>query len=276
MFIMSDTTYQLPALNDYIEISKQQIEQFRNNGYTMIKNILSRDEVVAYRKVILNAAEKYNTEKRRLEDRDTYGKAFLQIMNLWVVDEQVKKFTLARRFAKIAAGLLGVHNVRIYHDQALFKEPGGGPTPWHQDQYYWPVDTNNTITMWMPLVDIDETMGMLTFAAGSHKKGYVFDNEISDESEEAFDTYIKANSLPVEHPPFMHAGDATFHYGYTMHKAPGNYSNRLREVMTVIYVADGAKITEPKHKWQVNDHKTWLQSLPVGSLVSSGLNPVVL
>ena len=71
---------------------------------------------------------------------------------------------------------MGVENVRIYHDQALFKEPGGGPTPWHQDQYYWPIDNNNTITMWMPLVDIDVDMGMLTFCFGrSFDKGSIFD-----------------------------------------------------------------------------------------------------
>jgi hypothetical protein len=79
--------------------------------------------VAAYREVINDAAYKYNTEKRKLEDRDTYGKAFLQTMNLWDVDEDVKKFTLAKRFAKIAADLLGVEKVRIYHDQALYKEP---------------------------------------------------------------------------------------------------------------------------------------------------------
>ena len=88
----------------------------------------------AYRPVILDAADRYNTEKRKMEDRDTYGKAFLQIMNLWEVDEAVRKFTLAKRLAQIAADLMGVKNVRLYHDQALFKEAGGGHTPWHQDQ----------------------------------------------------------------------------------------------------------------------------------------------
>src|SRR5436189_133361 len=83
---------------------------------------------------------------------------FLQVMNLWEVDESVKKFTLAKRFAKIAADLLGVENVRLYHDQALYKEPGGGFTPWHQDQYYWPLSTTNTVTMWMPLIDITEDL----------------------------------------------------------------------------------------------------------------------
>ena len=37
-------------------------------------------------------------------------------------------------------------SVRLYHDQALFKEAGGGITPWHQDQHYWPLDTDRTIT----------------------------------------------------------------------------------------------------------------------------------
>ncbi len=175
---------------------------FRQNGHILTGNVLNAGEVAAYRDVIVDAANTYNTEKRSMEERDTYGKAFLQIMNLWRVDERVKKFVLARRFAKMAADLLGVPNVRIYHDQALFKEPGGGPTPWHQDQYYWPIDTHNTITMWMPLVDIDVDMGMLTFASGSHKNGVVFDYEISDESEDAFNKYVDDHRFP--HYPRIH------------------------------------------------------------------------
>jgi ectoine hydroxylase-related dioxygenase (phytanoyl-CoA dioxygenase family) len=266
----------VPKLDDYKEISTEQIEEFREKGHTLTRNILDPDEVAAYRKVITEAVEKYNTEKRKLEERDTYGKAFLQIMNLWRNDELVKEFVLSKRLAKIAADLLGVENVRIYHDQALFKEPGGGPTPWHQDQYYWPIDTHNTITMWMPLVDINVEMGMLTFASGSHKAGYCFDSEISDESEAEYSAYIKEKGFPVTRAQSMKAGDATWHYGYTIHSAPGNNSDLLRAVMTIIYVADGARVTEPKHKWQINDHKTWLMSKPVGEIIDSELNPVVL
>ena len=115
------TTFQLPALDAIKTIDETQIQEFRKNGHTLIRNVLSSDEVSAYREAINAAAYRFNTEKRALEDRDTYGKAFLQIMNLWEVDEDVKKFTLSKRFAKIAADLLGVENVRIYHDQALYK-----------------------------------------------------------------------------------------------------------------------------------------------------------
>lgn len=267
---------ELPPLNEYKQISRQEIEYFRENGHVLISDILNNQEVREYAPVIESAASKYNTEKRKLEDRDTYGKAFLQIMNLWRHDEKVKRFVLAKRFAKIAADLLGVPNVRIYHDQALFKEAGGGHTPWHQDQHYWPVDTNSTITMWMPLVNITEEMGMLTFASGSHKNGLVFDIAISDTSEKQFDLYIKKHRYPIIRPSFMKAGDATWHYGTTIHSAAANESDKVRKVMTIIYVADGAKIIQPQNKEQENDRQSWLMNAPVGTLVSSEMNPLTL
>ncbi len=274
--IMLDTNVTLPVLDGNISVSEEQIKEFRQKGHTLTLGIISSEELAPYRQAILQAAEKFNTEKRKMEDRDTYGKAFLQIMNLWVRDDDVKKFVLAKRFGKIAADLLGVDNVRIYHDQALFKEAGGGPTPWHQDQYYWPIDTKNTVTMWMPLVDINIEMGMLTFATGSYHSGFALNKEISDESEQEFDDIVEQRKYPVSLAKEMKAGDATWHYGFTIHKAPGNNSGKLREVMTIIYVADGAKITPPQNEWQENDHKTWLLSKDVGSLVDSELNPRVL
>lgn len=269
-------TENLPPLNNFIDTPQANIDEFQEKGHTLVKGVLSPEEIAAYRPVIVGAADRYNTEKRKLEDRDTYGKAFLQIMNLWQVDQDVRKFVLAKRMAKIAADLMGVRNVRIYHDQALFKEPGGGPTPWHQDQYYWPIDTFNTITMWMPLVDIDEDMGMLTFASCSYTKGSIFNYEISDESEQAYADYVKEHEFPISRANTMKAGDATWHRGYTMHHANGNNSGKMREVMTIIYVADGARITPYQNNWQKNDHEKWLMGVPIGSEIDSELNPKVL
>jgi len=264
------------TLNPTYKVTPEQVNEFQSNGHILLRNILSKEEMAAYRPVINEAAYKYNTEKRKMEDRDTYGKAFLQIMNLWESDESMRHFTLAKRFSNIAAALLGVEKVRLYHDQALYKEPGGGPTPWHQDQYYWPIDIMQTITMWMPLIDITENLGMLTFASGSHKNGIVNDLPISDESEALLEKYVKENGFPVSRPSFMNAGDATFHYGYTMHSAPGNTSaDIMREVMTIIYFADGAIVREPKNSFQENDRERWLCGLEPGSVAASPINPVV-
>jgi ectoine hydroxylase-related dioxygenase (phytanoyl-CoA dioxygenase family) len=266
----------LLLLDDYKKLPDESVREFREKGHTLIQNVLSSEEIEAYRPVIVGAADRFNTEKRKLEDRDTYGKAFLQIMNLWQVDADVKKFVFAKRLAKIAADLMGVENVRLYHDQALFKEAGGGPTPWHQDQYYWPIDTNNTVTMWMPLVDIDVDMGMLTFASNSYTNGSIFNHEISDESESAYDDYVNDKNFPISRAKTMNAGDATWHRGFTIHNAPGNNSDKMREVMTVIYMADGAKVTPYKNEWQKNDHHKWLMGKPIGEVIDSELNPKLL
>ncbi|SHM99328.1 phytanoyl-CoA dioxygenase family protein [Mucilaginibacter sp. OK098] len=266
----------LPSLDDFIKTPQGNIDEFQEKGHTLFKGVLTADEIDIYRPVIVNAADKYNTEKRKLEDRDTYGKAFLQIMNLWQSDEDARRFVLGKRMAKIAADLMGVRNVRLYHDQALFKEPGGGPTPWHQDQYYWPIDTFNTITMWMPLVDIDVDMGMLTFASCSYTKGSIFNFEISDESESAYADYVNENEFQISRAKTMKAGDATWHRGFTMHHANGNNSDKMREVMTVIYVADGARVTPYKNSWQKNDHEKWLMGVPIGEEINSKLNPKLL
>ena len=269
-------TVQLPSLDAPITIDQAQRDAFQKNGHTIVRNVLNADEVAAYREVINAAAYKYNTETRAMHERDTYGKAFLQVMNLWEVDEAVKRFTLAKRFGKIAADLLGVEHVRLYHDQALYKEPGGGFTPWHQDQYYWPLDTTNTITMWMPLIDINIELGMLTFASGSHTSGFVENVAISDESDQKLQQHIKERGFPVSRPDSMSAGDASWHYGWTLHSAPGNLSpNVTREVMTIIYFADGAHVTEPKNEHQEADRKRWLGALAPGKLAASELNPLV-
>lgn len=266
---------ELPELTQNYLVTKEQKADYQANGHVLLKNVLTHDETTRYRDVIVEAANRFNNETRKMEDRDTYGKAFLQIMNLWEVDEEVRKFTLAKRFGKIAADLMGVEKVRIYHDQALFKEAGGGHTPWHQDQYYWPLETKNTITMWMPLMDISVDMGMLTFASGSQGLGFMGNLEISDKSEEVLGNIVKEKGYSVTRAELMQAGDATFHAGWTLHTAPGNHSDKTREVMTIIFVEDNAMITEPKNKNQEADRLRWFKGLPVGSVAASEINPIV-
>ncbi len=272
---MSETS-SLPTLSSDYPLTPNHIQEFRTSGVTLVRGLASPDEIAAYRPAINKAVADLNTEKRALKDRDTYGMAFLQTMNLWTKDEVVKQFSFARRFAKVAAELMGVSGVRMYHDQALYKEPGGGPTPWHQDQNYWPLDTDKTVTMWMPLLDIAPEVGTLSFARGSHREGFLGNIPISDKSEEIFKDFVRERGYEVFSYGAMNAGDATFHTGWTLHAAPGNPSTTfLREVMTVIYVAEDARISEADSKERQADLKMWLPGQTPGDVVGSPLNPVL-
>ncbi|MEH0152594.1 phytanoyl-CoA dioxygenase family protein [Limibacter armeniacum] len=270
-----DNTETRSILDTPFFLSTETVEQFHENGWVKLDNIMGQDDLQPYRKAIQAEVSQRQKDFKPLQERDTYGKAFLQIMNLWRSNEVIRQFVMAKRFAGIAAKLLGVEKVRIYHDQALFKEAGGGPTPWHQDQYYWPLDTDKTLTMWMPLVDLNESMGILQFASGSHRHENKEQIAISDQSNHYFDELVHHNAYSISDLKSICAGDATFHYGWTMHYAPGNIGNRMREVMTVIYFADGAKVTQPDHVHKETDLRQWLPGCQAGDLAASPINPVV-
>jgi ectoine hydroxylase-related dioxygenase (phytanoyl-CoA dioxygenase family) len=265
----------LPDLNSDYPLTRDSIERYRRDGHVLLRGVCSPEEVASYREVITDAAYRFNTQTLPLEERGTYGKAFLQISNLWERDEAVRKYVLARRFARIAAQLMGVDGIRLYHDQALYKEAGGGHTPWHQDQFYWPLDTDNTVTMWMPLVDVSVEMGALTFASGSHKTGFLGHMAISDESHSTWDALIRERGYTV-HNEAMRAGDATFHSGWTLHSAPGNSSDTAREVMTVIYFPDGTFTMNPPdnpNRWA--DLQAFFPGVKPGEPAVSELNPLL-
>ncbi len=272
---LSTSVRDLPPLEDRSLVTPEMAEAYSRNGHILVRGVATGEEIAAFRPVLRGAALKFNRETRPLEERDVFGRAFLQVMNLWTVDEGARRFTFARRFARVAAELMGVEAVRLYHDQALFKEPGGGPTPFHQDQHYWPLDTDKTITMWMPLVPVTEAVGSMTFVTGSHRLGGLGDLPISDESEETFRAYIVARGLETVTHGAMNPGDATFHSGWTIHGAPGNPTGSVREIMTVIYMAADTRVTEPDNPNRVDDLATWLPGCAPGDLAASPLNPVL-
>ena len=117
---------------------------------------------------------------------------------------------------------------------------------------------------------------MLTFASGSHREGFVGNLAISDESEAKLNELIKEKGYLVSQPQTMNAGDASFHYGWTLHSAPGNSSPVTREVITIIYFADGAIVTEPQNQHQENDRQRWLRGIEPGMPADSDLNPLIL
>jgi ectoine hydroxylase-related dioxygenase (phytanoyl-CoA dioxygenase family) len=255
-------------------VSREQIAQFSRDGFIKLKNVLSSELVEAFGAEITNQVIKLNKQDLPLEQRGTYGKAFLQIANLWTKSEIVKRFAFSKRLARIAAELMQVRGVRMYHDQALYKEPGGGITPWHADQFYWPVDTNNTVTAWIPLQATPIDLGPLAFSATSHHVKLGRDLPISDESEQKISKQLLERGLPLIEEPFD-LGEVSYHLGWTFHRAGPNRSDRPRKVMTIIYIEDGCRIIEPKYKAHEADLAAWFPGQKPGEVASSQLNPVL-
>ena len=244
------------------------------DGYVRLPQLLSPATVAHFEPTITELLIDLNTMRIPMAERDTYNRAFLQVMNLWRHAETVKQLVHSRRLAEVAARLLGVDGVRLYHDQALYKEPGGGITPWHADQYYWPFVSDRTITVWIPLQDTPLELGALEFARGSNRFEFGRNLPISDTSEQELQRELGTQGFTVDQAPYA-LGDASFHLGWTFHRAGTNTSAVARRVMTIIYVDADIIVSEPTNDNQREDLALCMPGAVIGSIPDTEFNPVL-
>lgn len=262
------------VLDEPFLLSTEQINFFRQNGFVKLKNVLSPEAIAYLNATISDEVQRLNTQHLPLEERDTYGKAFLQIMNIWTKSEPVKEIVFSKRLAKIAAGLLGVSGVRLYHDQALYKEPHGGITPWHADQYYWPLANDATVTVWIPLQETPLEMGPLEFSSQSFKLTAGRDKEIGDESQQMLNETLDKEGFKHVIEPFE-IGEVSFHRGWLFHRAGANNTDKMRGVMTMIYMDKDMILKQPENKNQLVDWETWCPGAQIGKQIDTPINPVL-
>jgi ectoine hydroxylase-related dioxygenase (phytanoyl-CoA dioxygenase family) len=255
-------------------LSQDQIDFYVKYQYIKLKQVFDVDTLQFFNEHISAQVDKMNQVTTALEDRTTYGKAFLQLFNLWTENELVKSLVFSKRIAKIAADLMQVDGVRLYHDQALFKEAGGGITPWHADQYYWPLSSDKTVTAWIPLQATPLEMGPLEFSAGSHAIVEGRELEIGDQSEEVLQKKLRVTDFQHIIEPFD-VGEVSFHSGWVFHRAGANRTNEMRKVMTIIYMDRDMVLKNPDNINQQNDWETWCPGAKIGEIINTPLNPIL-
>jgi ectoine hydroxylase-related dioxygenase (phytanoyl-CoA dioxygenase family) len=269
-----------PQLQSEYSLQPEQIAAFRRDGYIVLRGVVTRDEMAAYRPIILDAVrEKLRAEGRDtsnpVDERDTVGKAFLQVLHLWENYAPMRAFSLSKRLAKVAAQLLEAPAVRFYHDQVLFKEAGGGHTPWHQDGYYIPLGTDRVLTMWIPLVDVTPEMGTMNYVPGSHRKGGLPDVPTSDASEAQYRELIVGSNWQTVSTGAMQAGDVAVHNRWTLHNAGPNATNCTREATVLLYYPDGTRLIAQNSPIVEDAGRHHLGGRSAGEVADSEINPIV-
>lgn len=263
-----------PAITTDYSVDAQTRASFERNGFVKLRQVVDPEVLLGWAPVISDTVVELNTQHLPLAERDSYGKAFLQVSNIWEHSAEVARFVFSADLARIAAELLNVGSVRLYHDQALYKEAAGGITPWHADQYYWPFASDRCVTVWVPLQDTPEEMGPLCFAAGSQGFSSGRDLPISDASENQLQAALDAQDFAVDRSSYA-LGDLSFHLGWTFHRAGVNSSTSPRRVMTMIYMDAEMVVAPPTNDNQVTDLGQWLPGCAPGDVAASRLNPIL-
>lgn len=262
------------TLNAPYFLTPDQIGFYQKYKFIKLKDVLDIETLEYFNRVISQQVNEMNREQTALEERSTYGKAFLQLFNLWRENALIKELVFSKRLAKIATDLMQIDGVRLYHDQALFKEAGGGITPWHADQYYWPLNSDKTVTAWIPLQATPLEMGPLEFSAGSHEIVEGRELEIGDESEVMIQKRLRVTDYKHIIEPFD-IGEVSFHSGWIFHRAGANITNEMRKVMTIIYMDKDMILKNPDNKNQENDWKTWCPGAKIGEIIQTPLNEII-
>ncbi|XOV86825.1 MAG: phytanoyl-CoA dioxygenase family protein [Pseudomonadota bacterium] len=216
------------------------VARFQQDGYVVIPDLLTADELDHYEAEVTAAvSSRKQFDRRSLAEKSTYEQSFIQCMNLWEDFPGVRPLTFHPRIAEAAALLLGVPRVRLWHDQALFKEPGGRVTDPHQDLPYWAMAETDALTAWIPLGGATRENGCLGYVPGSHRLGIRQLVDIFRGSEQ--ELAEQAEALLVADPVFVEVprGAVAFHHGLTAHQAMPNTTARTRAVHTMIFFRDG-------------------------------------
>ena len=226
------------------DLTQDQIDFYRQNGFVVLHDFLTPEELETWRQAVDGAVRQrgkqkmFNQEVDEDQEESYYDYVFVQRINLWQDSLDVRRLILDPRLGKMASDLAGVEGVRIWHDQALIKQPWANPTGWHLDNPYWSYSSRETLSLWVALDDATLQNGCLYFLPGSHKTA-TFDNVgIGENIGDIFRVYPQWKNIMAA-PAEMKAGSASFHNGLIAHGAGANMTPGWRRAMTCGFMPDG-------------------------------------
>lgn len=260
-------------LDGHRALTRKETRCFKENGFVKLSDVLTTETLEFYARLISDQAT-HGQRRKPVKARGAYLGTAYQVANIWQSDAVVRDLVFSRKLARIAAELLEVSGVRLYHDRVLSKEPGDGITPWHADQSDWPIDTNNSITAWIPLQDTPLSMGPISYAPRSHRIRVGRGVPISDESEALIQQTLNDLKMDVVETGYK-LGEVSFHRGWNWHRAGANTTDQARRVMTVIYMEEDARLIKPQHEHHQANWEAWMPGVQVGKVIDSPLNPVL-
>lgn len=252
------------------QISEDLIKFYQTNGFVKIEKVLS-GESLEFTKRLTEASVLLRKEhdKRTLAEKSEYEQSFLQCGFLCFDFPAMMDLISSKRLAGIARDLMKVSGVRLWHDQALFKEPGGRHTDVHQDSSYWPLQNpEKSITIWIALNDVPLDKGSLYFYPGTHLSGV---KEYVDIFKNPHNPQFLESEKIINVP--LTAGDATFHSGLTFHGANPNKTNEVREAMTIIYIDENSRFDDSDKRNAT--HKS-CSGLLNGEIISTKFTPKLI
>ena len=226
-----------------IDLGPDQIASYDANGFLVLEGVLDANELQRWRDVVARAMDTQLTDPRGRHNQhekmdQQYAQVFTQCNRLSDVSPEIAGLVRDPRLGELAGRLVGADAMRIWHDQALVKQPHSNATSWHNDDPYWSFSSYSSVNMWVPLDDATLANGCLWYLPGTHKTATYDLVRIGPNMGDLLEQHPewkKLDGVPTPCP----AGSIVIHNGLVTHGAGPNLTSRARRVMTSTYFPDG-------------------------------------
>ncbi len=224
---------------------------FDRDGYVVVRNFLNAKKL----KEVIENTNKFISEKAINLPREivyfediSQASSVKQVQKLYEHESFFNELATSRPIVELAEQLLGGKAV-LKNMQYFNKLPKiGRETPPHQDGYYFMIQPQQAVTMWLSLGHADAKNGAVSYIPGSHKKGLRehgktqtlgFSQSISDWNDED-----RTQEVQME----AEAGDLLVHHSLTIHRANNNRSEFQRRSLGFIFYREDAVRDEKAYK----------------------------
>lgn len=231
-----------------MKLSSRQREEFENQGYLVVRQLLRPAEVDSLRQRTLGIATgRVNFPRENIEfEPDREGVLSLDALRKLSGTHSDEVFlTHAQHPAilDVVESLIGP-DTKIYSSQLFMKPPGGVEKPYHQDSPYFPIEPMNLVTCWTALDDVTRENGCMWFVPGSHRQGpRPHSQKWKVGKREDMRVPDSAIDRQGEQPITMRAGDCSFHHSLLLHRSDKNQTPQRRRGLAVHYMSARSRWT---------------------------------
>ncbi|MET0464384.1 MAG: phytanoyl-CoA dioxygenase family protein [Chitinophagaceae bacterium] len=216
-----------------MNITLDQVNFFNRNGYLVVENILSEEEIEYYRSVYEEfLGNKIDAGRFRSDlggfvegDKPVQAERITQIMLPSRLMPSLLEKPLHQETRQIAKQLLG-QDMELDFDMLIDKAPHSiTPTPWHQDCAYWiSMPDVRAASCWVALDDAVKDNGCMWYVPGSHLLE-VRPHRPAGKGGGALECDAReSEGVAVE----IKAGSCVWHHGGTLHYSRGNSTDLRR------------------------------------------------
>ena len=247
----TDFHWSMPEPKDLKALTTAQYRQFDDQGFVKLEGVFTPAEVSAVIAAIDPLEAKSEAYLRSQGGRISISEADVITFTTHIVTKSdvLRRFSAHPKIKNICHDLIG-GDVRLYWDQSVYKKTGKAQEfPWHQDNGYTFIEPQQYLTLWIPLVDVDEQNGCPWIAPGVHKRG-TLEHWLTGIGLKCMEDVPDAVSVPGK------AGDVIAFSSLAPHRTgPNLVTGSVRKAYILQYAPDGAFTVRSGVKAEQNDPK---------------------